>query len=730
MKKNILRKLIYLNIILLVLLGAYKLFLVLHEPDFQNRNYKNIEVLDQKQGEDQFSFVVLGSVENTISIFKKRIINMVNKEESVAFAIAPGNAVLDGAEEKYRILNNLLNRLDMPTFVGFGDHELTDGGTKRYYDHFGPYYYAFAYSNSYFIFVDTTGVTYSKMQKEWIKEELQKADSYTNVFVFVNNALHGDKMDNVIQDKDFGSYLEESFAAHQVDYVFYNGEKITSEEAENGITYCSNGNAGISSFNENTGVLYHYFLVKVNGDQIQTESVDEVTKASNGLLQRAGNCAMIIESVIYFHFINFILILLATLLLALFFYKRISKDVDYYRSFEHEILPQEQDKKLNIAMFTNNYLPYIGGVPISVDLLAKSLRKRGHSVKVFAPQYPGTESDELVYRCKGIPCPPAEKFKLVVPNIFAWGIKKEFDRNAFDIVHVHHPFWMGAKGMRLARKSGKPVVLTYHTRFEMYADNLPAFRLIFKNVISHKLIKNFGQKCKGIIAPTITASEYLENVGVSRKKLVMPTGIDFKRYEIIEPLQIQEIKNTYAPNGEILLCSVARLSVEKNIDFMIHSLAYVKEHTDQRFTCMLIGTGTEQEHIEQLIQELGLEREVRLTGMIQPEDIPAYYLASDFFVFSSKSETQGMVLLEAMAGKCPVVAINASGVDDVIQDEFNGFKTQEEEVVWAEKVIELLENRELRVQMAENAFHYSEDFSMDRLAEEVEQFYKKIIAYN
>ena len=253
--------------------------------------------------------------------------------------------------------------------------------------------------------------------------------------------------------------------------------------------------------------------------------------------------------------------------------------------------------------------------------------------------------------------------------------------------------------------------------------------MLFKNILSHRIIRRFAQKCDGIIAPTVSAMEYLENIGVSKQKIVLPTGIGNNCYNVKDAGElINGIRNSYAPSGQALLCSVSRLAVEKNIDFLIRGLCAVKENTQTKFKCIIIGDGPERASIEKLIDDLSLRNEVTLIGKVNPGDIAEYYQASDLFVFSSLSETQGMVLLEAMAGSCPVVCVKSSGTDDVVENGFNGYKTPEDTEEWSKKIIYLLENRDVLEMMSSNAFSYSKDFSLDKMAERVEMFYKKLIA--
>lgn len=332
-------------------------------------------------------------------------------------------------------------------------------------------------------------------------------------------------------------------------------------------------------------------------------------------------------------------------------------------------------KKLKIAMFTNNYFPFIGGVPISISRLSKELRNEGHDVYIFAPKYPNqeTDKDEGVVRCKLLRYHKTKIFNFAIVNIFSSRIRKEFERHDFDIVHVHHPFWMGTKGLKLAKKHNIPSILTYHTRFDKYYHYVPIAKKLFKNILAHQIVKKFSQKCTTIFAPTDSSKEYLTEIGVERPISVIPTGIDFEvfeeaKFDIFDGVKEETLKKKYAKNGEVLLCSVSRLSEEKNIYFLIDSMKYIKEHTNIPFKCIIVGEGPEEGNIRAKIQAENLTGNIELVGNIPPDEISKYYIASDLFVFSSKSETQGMVLLEAMAGYCPVVAVSAGGIEDVIID--------------------------------------------------------------
>ncbi|MTI81116.1 MAG: glycosyltransferase [Firmicutes bacterium] len=737
MKKILsLRNFLYIDILILLVLIFYKSYLFIYESDFQSNNIENIKEIKKMDTTNDFTFVVLGNIENSIDVFNKKMITKINSDKDVDFLISTGDAVLDGAEDKYRILNKSLNKLNIPSVLAIGDNEVSDEGDERFYRHFGPFYFSFALEDSYFVFLDTTGKTSIPWQKEWLTKELKNAKNYKYKYIFMNNAPFKIKEDtflkskeHFITDQSYRDFLIDIYSRYNVTAVFTTGPEIYESRQIKGVNYFVSGGGGGGLLTDRPNSFYHYMKVDVKPSGVSYSVVKQETPAKYALTRRLESLWIYIHSFFYINFINFILVISVLLFFAIAIHIRATKEVDYYKNFNESAEHIPTKDKLNIAMFTNNYLPFIGGVPISIWRLVKGLKNRGHNVYIFAPEYPGkvTNDESNIIRCKLLKYLKTKQFKFAIVNIFSSNIEKNFSKYDFDVVHVHHPFWLGATGLKLGKKYKIPVVLTYHTRLEKYSHFLPCFKLIFKNILSHKIIRRFSQSCNAIIAPTNTAKQYLENIGVSRDKFVLPTGIDFDYYNNIDKEQLINIGKKYKTNGEILLCSVSRLSKEKNIYFLLKAIKYIKENTDISFRCIIIGNGPEKDNILQFIKDESLEDTVSLLGSIPPEDIPKYYMVSDIFVFSSLSETQGMVLLEAMAGGDPVVAVRSSGIDDIIQDNYNGFKTKEEIDDLAQKVILLMENQYLLKEMSANAYGFSERFSLDKMAERVEKAYYKSI---
>ncbi|MBN2297090.1 MAG: glycosyltransferase [Deltaproteobacteria bacterium] len=734
-------------IFFITVLVGYKAYLSLFESDFYSVNLENINAIrENTQGKKTLSFIVVGNIENSIGIFDKTMVHKINADHP-DFVISAGNAVADGAEDKYRILYKSLKKIHAPSVLCFGENESSDSGQPRFYDHFGPYYFSFAAGPAYFIFLDTTENTPDLWQRDWLEKTLEEALAYPCRFVVMNkppykitasplmkkigNSPIIDEIEkkiplpiesNYIEDESYRQFLTETFARYGVNAVYSSNLNIYDAREQEGVSYFVTGGGGASLIVNNDASFYHYLLVTAGPEGITHQVVGDIDKHRSAPGVFIENLWVRIHSFFYISFINFLLVLAFFLILVVVVYAKLTKKVDYYRDFtSRNIAP---DKKLHIAMFTNTFSPFIGGVPISIERLADGLRRADHTVTIFAPQYPGHhETTEHTVRCRRL----IQYRDFAIVNIFSRRIRKEFNALDIDLVHVHHPFWLGSKGRRLARDRHIPVVLTYHTRLEKYAHNIPLIGFLFQNILPHYIIRRFSQKCDAVIAPTSTAREYLRNLGVSRRIAVQPTGVDLSLYDNVPKEKIASINESCRRHDGLLLVSVSRLTKEKNIYFLLEGIASVHKQTNIPFTVLLIGDGPERDSILRFIDKNELQKTVHLTGSLSQEELCAYYMAADLFIFASLSETQGMVLLEAMAGATPVVAVRSSGIEDAVRDGYNGYKTDPDQTQWVERIVELMADDLLRRKMSENARISARKHSTDKVAASVAKLYRKVL---
>ena len=392
---------------------------------------------------------------------------------------------------------------------------------------------------------------------------------------------------------------------------------------------------------------------------------------------------------------------------------------------------------MKIAMFTNNYKPFVGGVPISIERLSDSMRELGHQVTVFAPESGEEESDEFTVRYRVI---YEKKEKgLVVGNCFDRRTEKKFREGNFDIIHAHHPIISGQAALYFGRKYSVPVVYTYHTRYEQYLHYFKLYNLLEeraypvgeltrfgKETILPRCLAAFTNQCDLIFAPTPAMKEYLAEQKTKVEISVLPTGIAPSLF-VSDEACAKEIRSQHLQGRKWLFATTARLEKEKNMDFLIRGVAELKARAGDCFRVMVLGDGTERSSLEELAEKLGVGRNLIFLGRIPNAEVRHYLHASDAFLFASKSETQGIVLLEAMAAGCPVAAVKASGVIDVVEHGKNGFMTEEDAGAWAGAVWDIVKERMEYEKMVAHAIHTAGKYSTDAVAKEAERQYMHVI---
>lgn len=723
----------YLNLALIAALLGYKAYLNFFEQDFASAHTAQVNAIESMLTErDTYRFAVLGNINNSVGIFERKIIPRLNRE-GYDFIISAGNAVASGGEDKYRALFGTLSYLDMPYLLTFGPHEESRLGGFRFYDHFGPYHFSFAAGKSRFTFLDSTGTTDFGWQMRWLDEVLA-AKREPNQFLFSAHPLYSVDHAGLFGLDDDDDYHLKNPArqglTHQieqagVDAVFSSQAPLFNRQQHGGTTYITTGGAGGLVLNDDES--YHHFVsVSVDGDEIQI-SERRLDIGQHPIWRTLESLWFFIYSLFYVGYLNFILIVSTFIAIALWLYKRIFTEQDYYPDFD--IDPDAGgDTPLHVAMFTNNYLPFIGGVPISVERLKRGLKALHNSVLVVAPGYPHQSPDEeadVLRLASLLPMGRHKEFRLA--NIFSWRLVKRVRAFAPQVIHVHHPFWIGRAGQLLGRLMRVPVVYTYHTRLEHYAHYVPLPGPLFRNLISHALVKRFANGCDAVIVPTSSAEEYMRIIGVKQPIFVQPTGIEYARFANTDSAALDTLRQRYRLEGKRVLVSISRLSKEKNIDFMLDGLALLRDNSEHDFHLLLLGEGHDHERLQARIEALGLGKHVTLVGAVPPDEVANYCHLAELFVFASRSETQGMVVLEAMAAGLPVVVIRSSGIEDIVQHGINGYKTAPDPQAWCERIDALLSDDKLTAHMSEQASHCAAEHRIEKFATAVLRVYRYVI---
>jgi glycosyltransferase involved in cell wall biosynthesis len=340
---------------------------------------------------------------------------------------------------------------------------------------------------------------------------------------------------------------------------------------------------------------------------------------------------------------------------------------------------------VRVALFTNNYLPFCGGVTTSVETLRRGLEARGHAAWVFAPRFPGGGPDpQRVVRYPSIPAATYPDFALAWP--FAPTLTALARGLAFDVFHAHHPFLLGPAARRLARQAGRPLVFTYHTRYEKYAHYVPLRRSLVEAAAT-RMSTRFAAGADAVLAPSAVVRDELLARGVRTPITVVPTGVDLQRFS---PGERGGVRPGLAlPANEPVVLYVGRLDHEKSVDRVLLAFDRVAS-TVAGARLLLVGRGTQMGRLQQLAANLPAGPRIRFLGVRPHDTLAACYQAADVFLFASETETQGLVLAEAAACGLPAVAVAGPGCDEVVRDGVTGVLTKSEPAALAEAVIGLL----------------------------------------
>jgi len=726
-RPHTLKILFYANLAIVLLLVGYKVYLNFYQPDFQVLHTGQVDLIENRlAGKDSFSFAVVGNINNSIGVFEEQIIPELN-QAGLDFMVSAGNAVSSGGEDKYRAIQGTLDRLTIPYLLTFGENEEENFGAFRFYEHFGPHIYSVNTPQTRLIFLDSTGKTPWRWQMRWLKDLLDQ-DKNRPTFLFIGHpvlepAEEGpfEQSGDFLRPLAFKNALLALASDFGIDAVFSANLSLYAAQTFSNIRFITTGGAGGLVLSDDTS-FYHYVRVDVAADGTVSYTLKPMEAGSNAIVSTLESLWFFIYSLFYVGYVNFLILVALFVLIATKLYSAIFVEKDYYPNYDLDPGPW-RNKPLRIAMFTNNYLPFIGGVPISIDRLRRGLQTLHDSVMVVAPSYQDQPKNEKsVLRVSSL-LSMGEKREFRLANIFLPRIRRRIKIFQPDVIHLHHPIWMGSLGMFIGHWLKVPVIYTYHTRLEHYAHFVPLPGNLFRNFISHSLIKRFANKCDAVIVPTDSTEEYLRMIGVKSHIFVQPTGIEYHRFQEVSEDEVRSLRESLGIQDETVFITVARLSNEKNIDFMIDAIHALRQRSDHPFRFLMIGEGHQHERLQQRIDELDLNRHFTLIGSVPPEDMATWYHLGDAFLFASKSETQGMVILEAMAAGLPVVAVRSSGIDDVVRQDFNGFKTPEKQDQWCERVQQLLENHELRQQMADNALTFAADYSIEQFARDVREIY-------
>lgn len=363
-----------------------------------------------------------------------------------------------------------------------------------------------------------------------------------------------------------------------------------------------------------------------------------------------------------------------------------------------------------ILMISDVYFPRVNGVSTSVATYTESLRNLGHEVTLIAPRYPaGQGAEPGIFRVdsRGLPIDHEDRmmqFKAAV------GLEHAARAWAPDVIHIQTPFVAHYAGLRLAERLARPTVESYHTYFEEYLQYyIPLVPRPALKLLARRLSARQGNSVDALIVPSRAMHDRLVRYGVSTRLEVIPTGLNPDRFRQGDRQRFRRWAGI--DNHRPVLLYVGRVAHEKNIDFLLHIVARVCKSLPS-VALVIAGEGPAERHLKRMTARLGITDNVIFVGYLDRErSLPDCYAAADVFVFSSRTETQGLVLLEAMAMGVPVVALAEMGTRDVLQEGKGVLIADDNRDDFARKVHYLLLHKEARRDLGRRAREYAGSWS-------------------
>jgi len=384
---------------------------------------------------------------------------------------------------------------------------------------------------------------------------------------------------------------------------------------------------------------------------------------------------------------------------------------------------------MRIGIFTDTYPPFINGVSTSIQMLVNALRRKGHNVFIVTVNPDDMtyklEDKERVLRIPGIPIGIYDYRLTTLYPIKAVNIIKDWN---LDIIHTHTEFAIGTFARVIGKQLDIPVVHTYHTMYEDYIHYITKgyFDAPGKKIVEY-LTKFYCDKTiEELIVPTKkTYDLFKEKYKYDRNVHIIPTGIEIDRF-YKEKIDISKINNKKTELGitsdDLVILFVGRVAYEKSIDFLINNHSQILKK-NKNAKLLIVGDGPDLEKYKKLAKKQKIENSVIFTGKVAWTDIPLYYNMADIFVTASHTETQGLTVIEAMAASVPVVALDDESFRNTVIDGLTGylFKNKKE---YVNKMIELISDKEKRINMGNQGRINSESYSSKYFAERVLHVYR------
>lgn len=377
-------------------------------------------------------------------------------------------------------------------------------------------------------------------------------------------------------------------------------------------------------------------------------------------------------------------------------------------------------------MVSDVCFPRVNGVSTSIGTFRDGLARHGHQCTVVAPDYGTRGVDARVLRVPARPVPFDAEDRLMIPRRLRAALER-LDPRGVDVVHLQTPFVAHEVGLRWARHHGLPVVETCHTHFEEYFHHyLPLLPATWLRAAARALTRRQLNALDAVIVPSLAMRDVLAAYGVRAPVHVLPTGIDLSQFGAGDGAAFR--RRHGLASGRPVLVHVGRIAHEKNLDLLLDAMDVLRR-TVPDVVLLVAGEGPALGHCRGRVRSLGLDAHVRFLGYLDRDgELQDCFRAGDLFVFASRTETQGLVLLEALALGVPVVALPALGARDIVGPGRGAVPAPDDAQAYAAIVAALLGDPRRRAQLASEAVRFAHEWDTTTMARRLVEVYEAVVA--
>jgi 1,2-diacylglycerol 3-alpha-glucosyltransferase len=383
---------------------------------------------------------------------------------------------------------------------------------------------------------------------------------------------------------------------------------------------------------------------------------------------------------------------------------------------------------LRIGLFTDTYAPQVNGVSISIQLVSKGLRAKGHQVTIFAPNFPGYHDEQSgVYRVpslKYLNKPPLYVAVLGTPRI-TWSLS----RRQFDVLHAHSPVSIGLLAYLTASSKKLPLIYTYHFSMSDYTHYV---KIVGGTGVIRRAVRWFSATTTNlgdqIVVPSAKFKWILLEQNVRKPIHVVPNGIDLSAFQKAKAPGSFRAQLGVKADAPILL-SVGRIDPEKRLDFLVDVFARLADQFPEA-RLVFAGDGAARKDLEEKAKSTKASERIRFLGMVNRADLPDILHDATVFLSASTSETQGISMLEAIAAGLPVVAVQDDAFEGMLVDGANGYQVPLDVEAFVKTLSELLSDRAKLERFGKKSMELSAKFSIEKQVQDLESLYIEAILQN